>query len=81
MIELGLLKNELNRRKISLFLDQNYQVYQVNAYNMGPLLSFNDEIITFTNWQIIGQNLIISKLEESEVEIKGAIEKVESHQT
>ncbi len=73
---MGLFKEELKKAKISLFLDDNMQIYCVILYNMGKVKDFKTDLIAFNNCRIVGNHLKIVKMEENIVEIEGQITKI-----
>jgi hypothetical protein len=81
VIEMSFVNSELNLAKISLFIDKNKKIYKTTLYNMGKIITFNENMIVLDFYSIEGIDLKIIKLEEKEIEIEGTITKVTYQET
>lgn len=69
------IKLEINKAKISFFFNEKNQIVKALIYNFGQVIDFTTVKITFNNYEIVGQNLKIMKMEDQEIEIAGIISK------
>lgn len=72
-----IVKHMLKNSKLSFFFDEDGNCIQTYIFNYQDVLDFSNCLIELPFVKIIGDTLLITRLEEDNLEITGNIEKVE----
>ena len=76
-VRMNFAKQLLGNKKISIFLDKNGICHQASLYNVKELKQCQSNRIEIDNFSIMGEGLIITRMEDYEITIEGKIEKME----
>lgn len=76
-----IVKHILKNSKLSFFFDENNHCVQVYIFHYQDVLDFSNDLIELPFVRIIGNALLITRLEEDNLEITGNIEKIEFQKT
>ncbi len=66
----------IKNTKISLFLGEDGICFQAYIFNYHHINDFSTEKIDFLDFSILGSNLLITRMEDEEIEINGTIQEI-----
>lgn len=73
---MNILNKLLDNKKISLFIDDDLCCKKVIIYQFNKLIEYTSELIIINNLLIMGNCLVIKRLEDEEIEIQGQIKEI-----
>lgn len=65
--------------KVSFFIDDKFLIYKLIFYNYSNLYDFSEDVINIDKMLIIGNDLLITKLEDNVIEINGKIKEIKKY--
>ena len=65
--------------KVSFFIDDKFLIYKLIFYNYSNLYDFSEDVINIDKMLIIGNDLLITKLEANVIEINGKIKEIKKY--
>ena len=65
--------------KVSFFIDDKFLIYKLIFYNYSHLYDFSEDVINIDKMLIIGNDLLITKLEDNVIEINGKIKEIKKY--